>query len=53
MQVAFDNTQLVRGHIIKVKVKYQGQGYISPKMAIFGGISVSQTHLVLIAKKPL
>ena len=36
------------GHIIKVKVKYQG--YISQKMAVLGALSVSQTHLVVIIK---
>ena len=33
------------GHIIKVKVEYQG--YISKKNGRFEGISVSQTHLVV------
>ena len=43
MQVAFDNTQLVR-------LYDQGQGRVSrlhfSKNGCFGGISVSQTHLV-------
>ena len=34
----------------KVKVKYQS--YLSQKMAVLGGISVSQTHLVLY-KEPV
>ena len=33
----------------KVKVKYKG--YISQKMAIFQGIHVSQTHLVISGAK--
>ena len=33
----------------KVKVRYKG--YISQKMAISGGIRVSQTHLVISSKK--
>ena len=36
----------IEGHIIKVKVEYQG--YISQRNGRFGGISVSQTHLVCL-----
>ena len=41
---SFQQYPTSEGHIIKVKVEYQG--YISQKMAVLGGISVSQTHLV-------
>ena len=43
MQVAFRQYPTSEGHIIKVKVEYQG--YIS-QTSRFGGISVSQTDLV-------
>ena len=35
----------------KVKVKYQG--HVSQKMGVSGGISVSQTHLVLVSSPML
>ena len=44
MQVAFDNTQLVRVMSFKVKVKYQG--YISQKMAVSGAL-VFHKHILL------
>ena len=49
------NTHLIDTHLLvprsrlsaKVKVKYQG--HVSQKMGVSGGLSVSQTHLVITA----
>ena len=45
MQVAFNSTQLSKGHIIKVKVGYQG--YIFQKMAVSEAL-VFHKHILFI-----
>ena len=38
---------LVPGSRLSAKVKVKYQGHVSQKIGVLGGISVSQTHLVL------